>query len=54
VEVKEQYQVNMPNKFASLGNFDDYNDDVDISRAWVNIREAIKATATECLGYYEL
>jgi hypothetical protein len=30
------------------------HDDVDINRAWESIRENIKASVTESLGYYEL
>jgi hypothetical protein len=29
-------------------------DDVDINRAWESIRENMKTSATEGLGYYEL
>jgi hypothetical protein len=50
VAFKEQYQVKISNRFPALENFDD--DDVDISRAWENIRENLKASSTECLGYY--
>jgi hypothetical protein len=32
VEIKEQYQFKVSNKFAALENLDD--DDVDISRTW--------------------
>jgi hypothetical protein len=38
-EVKEQYRVKITNKFAALENFDD---NVDMNRAWENIRENIK------------
>jgi predicted metallo-beta-lactamase superfamily hydrolase len=34
-----------------LENFDD---NVDMNRAWENIRENIKTSATESLGHYEL
>jgi hypothetical protein len=34
--------------------YDDDDDDVDINRAWKSIRENIKASATENIGYYEL
>jgi hypothetical protein len=50
-EVKEQYQVKITNRFAALENFDD---NVDMSRAWENIRENIKTSAKESLGHYEL
>jgi hypothetical protein len=35
VEVKEQYQAKISQNFAALKIFDDY---VDISRTWENIR----------------
>jgi hypothetical protein len=38
-EVKEQYQVKITNRFAALENFDE---NVDMNRAWENIRENIK------------
>jgi hypothetical protein len=49
-EVKEQYQVKITNRFAALENFDD---NVDMNRAWKNIRE-IKTSVKESLGHYEL
>jgi hypothetical protein len=39
VEAKEQYRVEISNRFAALENLDD---DVDINRAWEAIRENIK------------
>jgi hypothetical protein len=48
--VKEQYQVTIRNKFAALENLEDSG---DISRAWNNIRENIKISAQESLGYGE-
>jgi hypothetical protein len=39
VQGKEQYRVEISNRFAALGNLDD---DVDINRAWETIREDIK------------
>jgi predicted metallo-beta-lactamase superfamily hydrolase len=50
-EVKEQYHVKITNRFAALENFDD---NVDMNRAWKNIRENIKTTAKESLRHYEL
>jgi hypothetical protein len=38
-EVKKQCQVKITNWFAALENFDD---NVDMNRAWENIRENIK------------
>jgi hypothetical protein len=50
-EVKEQYQVKITNRFAALENFDD---NVEMNRAWENIRENIKISAKESLGHYDL
>jgi hypothetical protein len=50
-EVKEHYQVKITNRFVTLKNFDD---NVDMNRAWENIRENIKTSAKESLGHYEL
>jgi hypothetical protein len=38
-EVEEQYQVKITNRFAALENFDE---NVDMNRAWENIRENMK------------
>jgi hypothetical protein len=38
-EFKEEYRVKIINRFAALENFDD---NVDMYRAWDNIRENIK------------
>jgi hypothetical protein len=43
VEAKEQYRVEISNRSAALKNLDDY---LDINRAWENIRENIKISAT--------
>jgi hypothetical protein len=51
VEVKEQYRVEISNRFAAL---EDLDTEVDISRAWETIRESIKILAKESLGYHEL
>jgi hypothetical protein len=48
--VKEQYQVTIRNKFAALENLED---NADINGAWENIRENIKISAQERLGYSE-
>jgi hypothetical protein len=49
-DVKEHYQVTIRNKFAALENFEDSG---DVNRAWDNIRENIKISAEESLGYCE-
>jgi uncharacterized FlaG/YvyC family protein len=48
--VKEQYQVMITKKSAALENLDDSG---DINRAWENIRQNIKISAQESLGYCE-
>jgi hypothetical protein len=53
VKVKEMNQVKISYTFAALENLDDDDDDdVDISRAGKSIRENMKASAIESLGYY--
>jgi hypothetical protein len=47
-EVKKQYQVNITNRFAALENFDE---NVNMNRAWENIKENIKTSAKESLGH---
>ena len=51
MEVKKQYQIEITNRFAALGNI---SDDGDINRAWENIKENIKTSAKESLGLLEL
>jgi hypothetical protein len=49
-EVKEQYQVTIKNRFSALENLEDNG---DINRAYDAIRENIKISAKECIGYCE-
>jgi hypothetical protein len=51
IDVKEQYHVEISNRFAALENFDA---DVGSNRAWETIRENITISAKESLGYYEV
>jgi hypothetical protein len=51
VQDKEQYHVEVSNRFASLENLDG---DVDINRAWETVRENIKISAKESVGYNKL
>jgi hypothetical protein len=46
VECKQQYRVEISNRFAAMENLD--------NRAWETIRENTKISAKESLGYYEL
>jgi Zn-finger nucleic acid-binding protein len=49
-DVKERYQVTIRNKFAPLENLEDNG---DINGAWGSVRENIKTSAQESLGYCE-
>ncbi|PNF21835.1 hypothetical protein B7P43_G05968 [Cryptotermes secundus] len=50
VEGKEQYCVEISNRFAALENL---KTEVDINKAWETVRENMKMSAKESLGYYE-
>jgi hypothetical protein len=50
VEGKEKYRVEVSNRFAAL---EDLDAEVDINTIWETIRENIKISAKESLGYYE-
>jgi hypothetical protein len=47
---KQLYHVEISNRFAALENLDD---GVYINRAWETMREHIKMSVKESLGYYE-
>jgi hypothetical protein len=49
VENKEQYRVEISNRFADLKNLDT---EVDINRPWKTTRVNIKTSAEESLDYY--
>jgi hypothetical protein len=51
VEGKEQFCVEVTNRFAAL---EDLDTEVEISSAWEMIRENIKISTKESLGYCEL
>jgi hypothetical protein len=51
VEGKEQFYVEVSNTLAALG---DLGAEVEINNAWDTIRENIKISAKESLGYFEL
>jgi len=50
-EVREQYQIEITNRFAV---FENANDDKDVNRAWENIKENIQTSAEESLGVHDL
>jgi hypothetical protein len=51
VEGKEQFHVEVSNRFAAL---EDLDAEVEINSAWETIRQNIKISAKESLGYLEL
>jgi hypothetical protein len=51
VEGKEQFRVEVSNRFAVL---EDLDTEVEINSAWETIRENIQISAKESLGYLEL
>jgi len=50
-EVREQYKIEITNRFAALENSDD---DEDVIRTWENIKENIQTSAKESLDLDEL
>jgi hypothetical protein len=50
-EGKEQYRVEVSNRFAAL---EDLDTEVEINSAWETIRENINISEQESLGYFEL
>jgi hypothetical protein len=50
MEGKEQYHVEISNRFAALQNLDH---EVDINVFWESVRENIKMSTKESLGYYK-
>jgi hypothetical protein len=53
VEGKEQYRVEISNRFIALENLDT-EVNITCNRAWETIRGNIKISAKESLGYHEL
>ena len=51
LKVRNQYKINISNRYAALENS---SDSKDINRAWEKIKENIKISAKEILGLYEL
>jgi len=49
-EVREQYQIEITNRFAALENL---NNDEDVNRTWENIKENIQISVKESLGLHE-
>jgi hypothetical protein len=51
VECREQFRVEVSNRFAAL---EDLDAEVEVNSAWETIRKNIKISAKENLGYFEL
>jgi hypothetical protein len=51
LEVRKQYQTEITNNFAALGNVGN-GENINTRRAWDNIKENIKTAATEILVLY--
>jgi len=49
-EVREQYQIEIKNRFEALENV---NVEEDVNRTWEHIKENIQTTAKESLGLHE-
>jgi len=50
-EVREQYQIEITNRFAALENL---NDDEDVNRTWENIKENVQTSAKGSMGLHEV
>ncbi len=50
-EVRKQYQIEITNRFAVLGNL---RDNGDLNMAWENFKENIKMLAKESVGLCKL
>jgi hypothetical protein len=51
LEGKDQYSVQISNRFAAFENIDT---EVNVNKVWETIRENIKFSVKESLGYFEL
>jgi hypothetical protein len=50
-ESKEQYCVQVSNRFAAL---EDLDEEVEINSDWETIRENVNISAKDSIGYFEL
>jgi hypothetical protein len=50
-EVREQYQIEIRNRFAALENV---KNDEDVDRTWENSKENIQTSTKESLGLHKL
>ncbi|KAJ4437040.1 hypothetical protein ANN_17174 [Periplaneta americana] len=52
-EAKQNYQVEISNRFATLESSDEVEKELDVNSVWENIRNSIKIAAEQSIGYYE-
>ncbi|KAJ4427249.1 hypothetical protein ANN_24867 [Periplaneta americana] len=52
-EAKQNYQVEISNRFATLESSDEVEKELDVNSVWENIRDRIKIAAEQSIGYYE-
>ncbi|KAJ4446286.1 hypothetical protein ANN_12981 [Periplaneta americana] len=52
-ETKQNYQVEISNRFATLESSDEVEKELDVNSVWENIRDNIKIAAEQNIGYYE-
>ncbi|KAJ4448136.1 hypothetical protein ANN_10148 [Periplaneta americana] len=52
-ETKQHYQVEISNRFATLGNSDELENELDVNSMWEIIRDSIKIAAEQSIDYYE-
>ncbi|KAJ4435014.1 hypothetical protein ANN_23587 [Periplaneta americana] len=52
-ETKQNYQVDIWNRFATLESSDEVDKELDVNSVWENIRDSIKIAAEQSIGYYE-
>ncbi|KAJ4449477.1 hypothetical protein ANN_00876 [Periplaneta americana] len=52
-EPKQNYQVEISNRFATLESSDEVEKELDVNSVWENIRDSIKIAPEQSIGYYE-
>ncbi|KAJ4439878.1 hypothetical protein ANN_08007 [Periplaneta americana] len=52
-EAKQNYQVEISNRFSTLESSDEVEKELDVNSVWENIRDSIKIAAEQSIGYYE-
>ncbi|KAJ4426617.1 hypothetical protein ANN_26415 [Periplaneta americana] len=52
-ETKQNYQVEISNRFATLESSDEVEKELHVNSVWENIRDSIKIAAEQSIGYYE-